>query len=143
MMLISFNEGVFYMHYTRLLKRYGHPVAKKHALTDDEVNAILEYFDYLQTEYFTDIPVSKYIDTEFIYNIPKELYKYFDYSNVIDAPVTANPFIMLYGLCLNDIEQYPNFIERYLELNKEEIEDFNEFIDKRKQGTLVDPGSDE
>ena len=61
------------MHYTRLLKRYGHPVAKNHTLTDDEVNAIFEYFDYLQTEYFTDIPVSKYIDTEFIYNIPKEL----------------------------------------------------------------------
>ena len=98
------------MHYTRLLKRYGHPVAKNHTLTDDEVNAILEYFDY---------------------------------SNVIDAPVTANPFIMLYGLCLKDIEQYPNFIERYLELNKEEIEDFTEFINKRKQDALVDPGSDE
>ena len=50
---------------------------------------------------------------------------------------------MLYGLCLKDIEQYPNFIERYLELNKEEIEDFTEFIEKRKQDTLVDPGSDE
>lgn len=132
------------MHYTRLLKRYGMSTApNKHTLTDDEVNAILEYFNYLQTEYFTDIPVSKYIDTEFIYNIPRELYKYFDYSNVIDAPVTANPFIMLYGLCLKDIEQYPNFIERYLELNKEEIEDFTEFIDKRKQGTLIDPRSDE
>ena len=133
------------MNYKKMLRRYAVPDVTiavdpepTHTLSDDEVESIIGYFEYLQTEFFTDIPVSKDIDKSFIYNIPKDLYKFFEYQNVIEAPPTANPFIMLYGLCLKDIEQYPNFLERYLEINAEEIDEFHTFIESRKQDLDID-----
>lgn len=113
------------MHYTKLIKRYqvvSQPqqqptqvAVETYTLKDDEVLLVMRYLKYLEDEYFKDIPLSTSLDKSFVWNIPKTLYKYITYLDDIgDVPVSANPLTMLYGLCLDDPNMYPNFIERYI-----------------------------
>ena len=103
-------------------------VEPTYSLTEDQGERLLKFFEYLKTECFTDIPYNKDIDINFLRMIPKSVYTHFESVEAKNGPLTANPITLLYGFCLNDINMYPNFLERYLEINLEEHADFTEWI---------------
>lgn len=46
----------------------------KYNLTEEEVNNLLSHLIFYQEEVFTDIPLSKNIDPDFLFNVPKAIY---------------------------------------------------------------------
>lgn len=130
------------MYYKKIIRRCapetnGAPVTPQpqvvtveptYSLTEEQGKRLLNFFEYLKTEYFTDIPYNKDIDIHFLRMIPKGVYNHFESVEAKNGPLTANPITLLYGFCLNDINMYPNFLERYLEINLEEHADFTDWI---------------
>ncbi len=74
-------------------------------LNEDEISEIMSYMLQLQTEYFSDIPLSKELSKKFMWNIPKEIYRQMRNNIDKDDPVILNPILYLYIFCTD----YPEF----------------------------------
>lgn len=74
-------------------------------LNEDEISEIMSYMLQLQTEYFSDIPLSKELSKKFMWNIPKEIYRQMRNNIDKDDPAILNPILYLYIFCTD----YPEF----------------------------------
>lgn len=88
-------------------------------LNDDEIAKVLSYLLYLQKEYFGDIPLSKELCKQFVWNIPKNVYDAFDKSLIREEPDILNPLLFFYIFCVDEpremIEEYINIIHSIFE----------------------------
>lgn len=71
-------------------------------LNDDEINDIMSYLMYLQSEYFEDIPLNKDLCKTFVWNLPKEVYDAYNKSRILEIPDCLNPLFYLYIFCVKD-----------------------------------------
>lgn len=70
-------------------------------LNDKQINDILDYLWYLQKTYFHEIPLSNKLCQQFIWNIPKEVYKCFCVAKQCKEDV-FNPITYLYIFCVDE-----------------------------------------
>lgn len=146
------------MHYTKLLKSFGvsntavenviQPTVQpkidlKLFRSEDDMKTVFEYFDYLEENYFQGIPYSKKMPKRFLWNIPDRIFKYITKMIDIDAPITCQPLTALYGLCLEDVDSYPNFIQRLVEYDCANEVELTDFVIKHKQLIEEDEQGDE
>lgn len=145
------------MHYTKLLKTYGvsnnttqAPISTQQPTvnlesfrSEDDMKVIMEYFDYLEEHYFQGIPYSRKMPKRFLWNIPNKIYRYITKMIDIDSPITCQPLTMMYGMCLDDVDAFPNFIQRLVEYDCANEEEIVEFINKHKQLIEEDEQGDE
>ena len=140
------------MHYSKLIKTLQmqgsmtvpkvEPVVTTHTRTSDEVDQLMAYFDHLETNYFQNMPYSKNLAKELIWDITDDLYKYVTKLLLLDPPITCQPLTMLYGQCLTDLDAYPNFIKALVEYNIENEDYMVDYIKKNSQ-ILDDEQGDE
>lgn len=132
------------MNYKRLLKGYTTTTTsvavETYSRSESDVKEIIEYFDYLQENYFTDMPYSRQLSKSFIWNIPDNVFKYMTKLIAIDAPITCQPLTMLYGQCLDDIDAYPNFMRRLIEYNVDNEADVVDYVNANQQILETDEG---
>ena len=132
------------MNYKRLLKGYATTTTsvavETYKRSESDVKEIIEYFDYLQENYFPNIPYSKQLSKSFIWNIPDNIFKYMTKLIAIDAPITCQPLTMMYGQCLEDVDAYPNFMRVLIEYNVDNEADVVDFINANQQILETDEG---
>lgn len=132
------------MNYKKLLKGYATnttPVAvETYTRSESDIKEIIEYFDYLQENYFPEMPYSRNLSKSFIWNIPDNVFKHITKLIAIDAPITCQPLTMLYGQCLQDIDAYPNFVRRLIEYNVDNEADVVDYINANQQIIETDEG---
>ena len=132
------------MNYKRLLKGYSSTVTsvavETYSRSESDVKEIIEYFDYLQENYFPDMPYSRQLSKSFIWNIPDNVFKYITKLIAIDSPITCQPLTMLYGQCLEDIDAYPNFMKILIEYDVDNEADVVDFINANQQILETDEG---
>jgi len=132
------------MNYRRLLKGYATTTTsvavETYKRSESDVKEIINYFDYLQENYFPKIPYSKQLSKSFIWNIPDDIFKYITKLIAIDAPITCQPLTMLYGQCLEDVDAYPNFMRILIEYNLDNEADVVDFINANQQILETDEG---
>jgi hypothetical protein len=91
---------------------------EKAELTDDEANEVLSYLLYLQTEYFSEIPLARELCKQFVWNMPREVYEAYSTTKKYEEPDVINPLIFLYILCTEDpyfsMGKYVNIINNLI-----------------------------
>lgn len=109
---------------------------EKAELTDDEANEVLSYLLYLQTEYFSEIPLARELCKQFVWNMPREVYEAFSTNRTYEEPDVINPLIFLYILCTEDpyfsMGKYVNIIHNLIgpdEMNliENKIEEYDSY----------------
>ena len=70
-------------------------------LNDKQINDILDYLLYLQKTYFQELPLSRELCQQFIWNIPKDVYKCFCVAKQCKEDV-FNPITYLYIFCVDE-----------------------------------------
>ena len=111
---------------------------EKAALTDEEVNDILETALRFQNEYFKDIPLSMDLSQPFIYNIPEPILLGIQYMKKHpDVPDILNPMMFMYLLLAKDpFDKIGLYWSRLLELIN--MDGNREAIDEDTQAYLAD-----
>lgn len=101
-------------------------VLEETILSDDEVNDILSHLLDFNTKYFPNIPLSKDIVKQFLWNAPRDIVRGMRYSeNHPGLPDILNPVMYLYPLLMKDpsdaIGLYWQTLSRILDGNREAI----------------------
>lgn len=137
--MIQIIKEEIIMNYKNILKGYGVSTQPTTVAVEtfqrsrDDVDQILRYFDHLETNYFEDIPYSRHLPKSLIWNIPTDVFNYMTKLMLMDVPITCNPMTMLYGMCLEDEEMYPDFVKRLIEYDVSNEDDVVEYINKNMQ----------
>jgi hypothetical protein len=71
------------------------------SLTDDEISKVRTYLLYVWKTYFPDIPLSKTMRQQFIWNIPRPVYETFDYCQMSMYPDILNPMFWMFMNCVD------------------------------------------
>ena len=141
------------MHYKEFLKGYKvistpqtpsvvQTCTSPNKRSDDDVELMVQYFDHLKDHYFNEIPYNEELIKKFVCNLPDNIFKYITKLLDIDAPITCQPLTMLYGMCINDIDAYPNFIKILVEYNVTNEADLVDYINANQQIIENDEGDD-
>lgn len=101
-------------------------VLEETILSDDEVNDILSHLLDFNTKYFPNIPLSKDIVKQFLWNAPRDIVRGMRYSeNHPGLPDILNPVMYLYPLLMKDpsdaIGLYWQTLSKLLDGNREAI----------------------
>lgn len=96
------------------------PAIANSNLNTDEVRVVQAMFIEFQKKYFEDSPMSKTIDPQFFFNLPKEVYKFATEMKAKDMPDIFNPLLLFFGLNLREADTYPIFIRTLLSLISDE-----------------------
>lgn len=101
-------------------------VLEETILSDDEVNDILSHLLDFNTKYFPNIPLSKDIVKQFLWNAPRDIVRGMRYSeNHPELPDILNPVMYLYPLLMKDpsdaIGLYWQTLSKLLDGNREAI----------------------
>lgn len=96
------------------------PAIANSNLNTDEVRDVQAMFIEFQKKYFEDSPMSKTIDPQFFFNLPKEVYKFATEMKAKDMPDIFNPLLLFFGLNLREADTYPIFIRTVLSLISDE-----------------------
>ena len=101
-------------------------VLEETILSDDEVNDILTHLLDFNTKYFPNIPLSKDIVKQFLWNAPRDIVRGMRYSeNHPGLPDILNPVMYLYPLLMKDpsdaIGLYWQTLSKLLDGNREAI----------------------
>ena len=101
-------------------------VLEETILSDDEVNDILSHLLDFNAKYFPNIPLSKDIVKQFLWNAPRDIIRGMRYSeNHPGLPDILNPVMYLYPLLMKDpsdaIGLYWQTLSRILDGNREAI----------------------
>lgn len=96
------------------------PAIANSNLNTDEVRVVQAMFIEFQKKYFEDSPMSKTIDPQFFFNLPKEVYKFATEMKDKDMPDIFNPLLLFFGLNLREADTYPIFIRTLLSLISDE-----------------------
>lgn len=96
------------------------PAIANSNLNTEEVRAVQTMFIEFQKKYFEDSPMSKTIDPQFFFNLPKEVYKFATEMKAKDMPDIFNPLLLFFGLNLREADTYPIFIRTVISLISDE-----------------------
>lgn len=96
------------------------PAIANSNLNTEEVRAVQTMFIEFQKKYFEDSPMSKTIDPQFFFNLPKEVYKFATEMKDKDMPDIFNPLLLFFGLNLREADTYPIFIRTVISLISDE-----------------------
>jgi len=103
-------------------------VLEETILTDDEVNDILGYLLDFNTKYFPNVPLSKDIVKQFLWNAPRDIVRGMRYAQTHpELPDILNPVMYLYPLLMKDpsdaIGLYWQSLLKVLDGNREAIKE--------------------
>ena len=111
-------------------------VLKESILNDIEVNSILENAIEFQKKYFENLPLSKTLIKQFVYNVPRPAYDGVKYYNMHPGtPDVLNPVILLYPFLT---EEPGDSIGLYLMTLMKILDDNREAIENDAQAYLAD-----
>lgn len=111
-------------------------------LDDNEINEVLSYLLYLQEKYFKDLPLSSELCKQFMWNIPKNVYKSFKECMEYGEPDILNPMMSLYIFCVDEprfsvgkfIDTLYNLIgPDELDLIEEKVNEYNEYFNDNEE----------
>lgn len=116
-------------------------VLEESILDDMEVNTILENALEFQKKYFENLPLSKTLVKQFVYNVPRPAYDGVKYCNIHQGtPDVLNPVILLYPFLT---EEPGDSIGLYLMTLMKILDDNREVIENDAQAYLADKQYDD